>query len=403
MMRSPISMAENGRRGMVIAQVALSMGVVMGVLALVIDGGLVLAERRHAQATADAVALAAAADIYTGSSGHGQSVATANGYTTTNSTVTINIPPQSGNFTTAKITAANSQYYAEAIVTYNMPRSFSTFFGSGTIPISARAVAQGQSVTAGAGSPAILLLSTTTDITDNGSNSAVSVSGTTGMIYLDGGATLNGNGASVTAPYVDTAESSLPSGVTSTVATATSQPLMADPLSYLPDPPTSSNAGSGVNVDSTYASSGITGTVTLNPTTPTIYIVGGSGIDRATLTANNAMFYLSGSASINETGNTSVSINQTTQFSAGTYAGISIFQARDDSSGWGVRGNAWMDVGGTIYAPAASIVLAGNGTGSVGNQIIASSLTMDGNGNAIDYSGSQANNHAPTRTIRLVE
>jgi uncharacterized membrane protein len=108
MIRSPISLAVHTRRGMVTAQIALSMGVLMGTLAVVFDGGLMLVERRHAQATADAAALAAASAIYTGSAGTASAttVASDNGYTSTNSTVTVNNPPLSGNFTTAALGGA---------------------------------------------------------------------------------------------------------------------------------------------------------------------------------------------------------------------------------------------------------------------------------------------------------
>src|SRR5271157_3285333 len=64
MLRAQISLAGSTRRGMVAAQVVLSMSVLMAMLAVVADGGLLLVERRHAQATADAAALAAACDLY---------------------------------------------------------------------------------------------------------------------------------------------------------------------------------------------------------------------------------------------------------------------------------------------------------------------------------------------------
>jgi hypothetical protein len=180
---------------------------------------------------------------------------------------------------------------------------------------------------------------------------------------------------------------------------------MADPLSYLPDPPSSSNSG-GVAVDSTTYAGGMSGTVTLNPSAPTIYIVGGSGIDKATLTeaagnTNGVMIYLSGtSAGVNLTGQSSV--NLPNALATGTYAGMSIFQARDDSTGWAVKGNGSLNVGGTIYAPAADIVAAGNGTAGIGSQIIANAMTMDGNGNTISYSPSTGN-HTPSRAFGLVE
>src|SRR5262245_16580792 len=51
-------------RGMVAVQVALLMTVVISMAAIVLDGGLLLVERRHAQAVADAAALAAAAELF---------------------------------------------------------------------------------------------------------------------------------------------------------------------------------------------------------------------------------------------------------------------------------------------------------------------------------------------------
>ncbi len=130
MLRAPISLAGSTRRGMVTAQVALSLSALMAMLAVVADGGLLLVERRHAQATADAAALAAAA------SASAMGVASANGYTNdgTTSTVTVNNPPSSGIF------QGNVNYF-EVIVTWNQQRFFSGIFGSGAIPVSARAVA----------------------------------------------------------------------------------------------------------------------------------------------------------------------------------------------------------------------------------------------------------------------
>lgn len=397
---------------MVAAQIVLSLSVLMAMLAVVADGGLLLAERRHAQATADAAALAAASDIYynkgstTTARASALGVASANGYTndgsTKTNTVTVNIPPLSGNFTAAKIGAANANSYAEVIVTWYQQRYFSGVLGSGTIPVSARAVAVGASVYGGSASPAILLLNSGTNITDNGTPSSVTVTpGSGGSIYLDGNAvTMHGSGSSVTATYIYTYMSALPSGVTGTLGSYTSQPQMPDPLSYLPDPPSTSNAGSGVTVDSTTYANGMSGTVNL--TSNTIYIVGGSGIDLSgtdRVTGTNVMIYLTGSAGISLKGQSSVSLSPV---STGTYAGISIFQARGDSTGWAVKGNGTLNATGTIYAPAAQVVSSGNG-GNVGSQIIASSLTMNGNGDAVAFDSTAPGNHAATRNFGLVE
>jgi uncharacterized membrane protein len=162
MLRAPISLAGSTRRGMVAAQIVLSLiFFMMPMLALVADGGLLLVERRHAQAAADATALAAASDLYenwskdnpsgTDSLGTANSsalgVASANGYTNdgTTSTVTVNISPAkySGGPNAGTTLPPG---YAEATVTWYQQRFFSGIFGSGAIPVSARAVARGVQV-----------------------------------------------------------------------------------------------------------------------------------------------------------------------------------------------------------------------------------------------------------------
>jgi hypothetical protein len=410
---------------MVAAQASLGLTALLGMLALLVDGGLLLSERRHAQATADAAALAAATDLYAnwktnqGADSGGTAaasalnVASSNGYTndgTTNS-VTVNIPPKSGNF----ISRAG---YAEVIVTWNLKRGLSAIFGKGTIPVSARAVAQGRSVTGGSASPAILLLGAgpnVTDIAGNGSPSSVSVtvpSGTTGAggsIYLDSQtnpATLNGSSSSVTAPYVYIAQfGSAPSGVTASTSMVTGAPQLPDPLSYLPTP-SEDNAGTGVSVDTTFAKRGITGSVILIPNT--IYVVGGNGISlhglsTVTVLGNGAlggvMIYLTGAnAAISVSGQSSVNLFA---LSTGTYAGMSIFQDRGDSAGWSVSGNGTLNTTGTIYAPAANVIASGNG-GTVAYQIIASSMTVNGTGNVVAYT-TTAGQIAATRSFGLVE
>src|SRR5262249_53208507 len=159
----------------------------------------------------------------------------------------------------------------------------------------------------------------------------------------------------VSAPYVYATGSSLPSGVQQTAGSGTptlnATPLQ-DPLSHLPTPSTS-NVGSGISVDSTYATSGISGSVTL--ASNTIYIVEGSGINlsgKASVTGNNVMIYLTGAdAGISLSGQSS--LNLTSPLSTGPFAGISIFQDRNDSTGWSVKGNGTLNARGTIYAPAA--------------------------------------------------
>src|SRR5207245_6789505 len=121
-----------------------------GVLASTLDGGLLLNESRHAQVVADAAAIAAAADLFENSAINGGTdpsgtalasalaTAKANGYANdgVTSIVTVNIPPQSGDY-------VGKNFFAEVIVQYNMTRGFSAIWGKGTLPVTARAVASG--------------------------------------------------------------------------------------------------------------------------------------------------------------------------------------------------------------------------------------------------------------------
>ncbi len=144
------------RRGAVAVLVAALLTVILGVLAIALDGGLLLDNRRKVQGAADAAALAAATKLFVhypaivasdytdsdpGGAGAAAAVAsaTANGFANdgTNSTVTIAIPPLSGPFT-------GRPGYAEVTVAFYQPRYFSSIWGRTATPVVARAVARGR-------------------------------------------------------------------------------------------------------------------------------------------------------------------------------------------------------------------------------------------------------------------
>src|SRR5947209_1419502 len=91
------------RRGMIAVQTAVCLMLLMGVAALALDGGLLLAKKRGVQAAADAAALAAAVELYNGKGNYtatvasnattsAQNVAKANGFDyQSNSTVTTRV------------------------------------------------------------------------------------------------------------------------------------------------------------------------------------------------------------------------------------------------------------------------------------------------------------------------
>src|SRR5262249_28741449 len=138
------------RRGTALTHAVICIGALMGVTALALDGGMLLDQRRKLQVAADAAALAAAADLFgnylsnNGADTGGTAKASAltyaafNGFNNDGTTniVTVNIPPKSGDH----IGQAGN---AEVIIQYNQTRAFSNIFGSGNIPVQARAVARG--------------------------------------------------------------------------------------------------------------------------------------------------------------------------------------------------------------------------------------------------------------------
>ena len=75
--------------------------------------------------------------------------------------------------------------------------------------------------------------------------------------------------------------------------------------------------------------------------------------------------------------------------STGTYAGILIFQARDNSKALTLSGNVVQGISGTIYAPAAQLAESGNAQiGSTSNpiSIVVDTMTLSSNAiaNALD-------------------
>src|SRR3954463_594515 len=138
------------RRGTVVALVAIGLVPLLGILAITLEGGLLMAERRRVQATADAAALAAADMLFRnypalrGVDDNGQAaqavlnLAKDSGYANDgiSSLGTVNIPPSSGNF-------AGRPGYAEVILESRVERGFSNLWGSGRIPVRSRAVSVG--------------------------------------------------------------------------------------------------------------------------------------------------------------------------------------------------------------------------------------------------------------------
>jgi uncharacterized membrane protein len=135
---------------MITVLLALLLIVCLGILAIALDGGMMMEDQRVVQAAADAAALAAATDLFVNYNTNqgldpdgtarksALTTAAANGFDTSNSTITVNIPPSSGPF------AQNPYGYAEVIITYNQQPYFSKIWGVANLAVTARSVARGQ-------------------------------------------------------------------------------------------------------------------------------------------------------------------------------------------------------------------------------------------------------------------
>src|SRR5262245_27550974 len=131
------------RKGAIVVLVACCLSIILAFVAIAIDGGGLLEQRRKAQATADAAALAAAEDLFRnypqfkGLDGTGSAVsralaiADANGFSNdgTTSIVEVRVSPQvyAGGPKAGSVIAKG---YVEVGVQYNQPRYFSAIIGS---------------------------------------------------------------------------------------------------------------------------------------------------------------------------------------------------------------------------------------------------------------------------------
>jgi hypothetical protein len=413
------------RRGAVAILLAVCMVALLSVVALSLDGGGLLAERRHAQAVADAAAMAAASDLYdhywtnSGADPNGtaktsaETVATNNGYAVhgPDSDVWVYIPPQNGRY-------AGMRGYAEVIVEYRQARGFSNIFARTPIPVRARAVALGMPTAADVG---ILVLDKTGKGTFNAQGGGVStVQGT--PIIVDSNnpeAAIAGGGGSVSAPEFDITGSWTTTGGGSFVGPIyTGRPGLEDPLVDIPVPDkTLMTQQSNKKIQYTNGSQTLqpgvykgginvsgTGSLTL---APGVYYMDGGGFGfsgQGSLLADGVMIYNdpgNGNADgINISGQGSVQISGPT---SGVYQGLTFFQDRTSGVTGNVSGtSATTRISGTFYFAGADLKITGNGgVANLGSQYISRYLELGGNGGInVDWSPDKV---ARKRSIYLVE
>jgi hypothetical protein len=416
------------RRGAIIPLVAICLTVLLGVVAIALDGGNLLSERRHGQVTADAAALAAAADLYKnfalnqGKDPSGSAkqaaldLAKANGYTndTTNSVVTVNIPPKSGSF-------SGQAGFAEVIVQFNQKRGFSGIFGSGDIAVRARAVARGNQQVTKKG--LILLNPSKVDSFHVSGNGFIEVK--EGSIIVNSNADIaahfSGNGSitaesiEITGNYQNSGGATI-KGPINTDANPTPDPFATLPEPKLADYPvratehTSVSSDIAVTLQPGIYRDGISisgnGLVTL---IPGVYIMQGGGFaisGNGVVSGDGVMIYnmvgQSGQhGQILVSGNGKLTLTPPT---SGTYQGMGIFQQRTQTDTLQISGNGNVQMTGVVYAKSAHTQLSGNGiTGvdTLGGAYVCDTMQISGNGSFNVDLGGQA--PPPILQFSLVE
>jgi hypothetical protein len=169
---------------------------------------------------------------------------------------------------------------------------------------------------------------------------------------------------------------------------------VADPLAGLAVPTGGTNQGS-VNLTrgsqtinpGIYTQIKVSGTGTSLVMNPGVYIIAGGGFsvaNSASVTGSGVLIYNAGSNFPNSGGTfggISLGSSGTIGLSAattGTYAGVLIFQSRDNTRALSLNAAAAVGIAGTIYAPAAQLTLGGSS--QLRSPAIVNLLTLSGNG-----------------------
>ncbi len=266
-------------------------------------------------------------------------------------------------------------------------------------------------------------------------NASIKTSGDVVVDSTSSSAVLASGNATVAAASVQVAGGIGKSGNASVTKTGTPA-ISGDPLAGLQAPVANTlglaNKGSlslsgsskQTIMPGVYSQISVSGNASLT-LSPGVYIIAGGGFTvsgngsvavagtASSLTGAGAMIYNAGTGynlasggdggtfgAITVSGNGTISLVQP---STGTYAGVLIFQARDNPKALTFSGNAMQGIGGTIYAKMAQFVESGNGqVGSASKPIslVVDTLSLSGNAVAqlLAASGGTAYSPAQIRT-----
>ncbi|HEX3314098.1 MAG TPA: pilus assembly protein TadG-related protein [Gemmataceae bacterium] len=383
------------REGAIYALLLVSISVIVALLAITLDGGRLLDQRRTVQQAADLAALAAAADLYShydvnnGLDPSGTAAAAALGIAQSNgyacdgvaSSITVNVPPKSGPF-------ANVAGHVEVLLSANVAGSFSACVTNSALGAGGRGVARGRRRNVGV----VALNASGIGIQNSNSGNirviggAFNMNSTSAAAFSPGSGWLTADSTEIVGGY--TGSVAYVTGPVDTGAQATS-----DPLALLQGPDTSMLATFPFQ---TYTSGTTTlgpgiyrgglklsGTATVN-LQPGTYVLDGGGLSvtgSASLVGNQAMIYSTSISQASGPINIAAAVTLTPPTS-GTYAGICLYQDRAIATAVKVIGNGSLKITGAIYAPSAQVQLTGNGAAdTIGGWVVAGSLKFVGSGN----------------------
>jgi Flp pilus assembly protein TadG len=419
---------KSSRRGAIVVLVAACLTLLLVCAAISLDGGGLLEQRRKAQATADAAAMAAAEDLFRNfptnkgldpdgtATSRALSIASANGFGNdgTSSVVSVRMSPQTylGGPNQGSVLPTG---YVEVTVQRNQSRYFSAVIGSGSIPVSARAVARGKWEPAFIGIHVLDLHESSALRATGGGTGSIS-GGAAVIVNSDApDAAVTTGGSTLTAADFSIVGGTSGEGFIGNVHTG--EDPQPDPLRNLAEP-TMSDYSEQSNGPKHYSNGnrtispgvyhgGITITGQANVTMlPGVYYMDGGGFSfmgQGNLVANGVMIYnspKSSSDNISLSGSNNGSITMTPPTS-GLYQGMTLFQERAATNSMNISGNGGFYVTGTFYTAGSLMNVTGNGAAQIGSQYISRLLDVNGAGGLeIDYNPDQV---IPRRVLSLVE
>jgi hypothetical protein len=417
--------ARNRRRGNTMVWLAVSLTAIIGVVALGLDGGRLMEERRRAQAAADAAALAGAKEGYderrqnpTRPPSPTLVVQAATdalarcGYVSDGVTITVSVQigPTSGSF-------KGNPSYLEVIVESRVKATFGRIFTSTDPTVRARAVSRFKRNNMGLvalqpNGPDGLVIKGNATLkvvrepiqVNSDSNHACHVTGNASIEAQQ----LNVVG-NLAGGMLGKLGGLLGGGTVTTGADTEPDPLASLPVPVITGMPVCSTScvwcSSSTTLQPGIYHGGLVingGTTTLDPG---IYIIDGGGVQVAgqgALAGSGVLIYNTGG---NQAGSLSIQGQGSVNLSAptsGPYNGVCIFQDRAGTQAVQLGGKGNLSINGIIYARAAAVNVTGNGAvdGTILGSIICNNFAAKGGGSIV----LNPNPDPPsTYQIRLVE